>query len=162
MQLNKRKHPRLNNKNLYSTRGSVAHIIIGTYKKTPYFKNHDYAEGFLQFLINTAGEKENKLYAYCIMPDHIHILPESSEHNSIIDYVRLIKGRFTSHCRKLDWNIKLQKSFYDHLVRKEDDIRMLSKYIMGNPVRAGIESAIGVYPFAGSLVFEMEELLNIQ
>jgi hypothetical protein len=31
----------------------------------------------------------------------------------------------------------------------------VSRYIIGNPVRAGIESVYGVYPYAGSMVYKI-------
>ena len=153
--LKKRKYPRLKNKELYSVPGTIAHIIIGTDKKEPYFKNHKYAEVFTDLVKKTSEEKNNRLYAYCVMPDHIHILVESSGDCSITEYIRLVKGRFSAHCRKARWDIRLQRSFYDHLLRKEEDIEEVSKYIIGNPVRAGIEYSYGNYPFAGSLVFNI-------
>lgn len=155
MPLNKRKYSRLNNRELYSTPGMIAHVIIGTEKKKGYFENHVFAKAICKLITDTAKEKGNKLYAYCVMPDHIHILIESSKNCSIIEYVRLVKGRFSKFCRDNEWDIHLQRSFYDHLVRKEEDIEKLSGYIAGNPVRAGIVSSIGEYPFAGSLVFDL-------
>lgn len=156
MPLKNRKYPRLKNKEIYSTPGMVAHIIIGALNKKPYFKKHECADAIIKIIIETAKEKSNKLYAYCVMPDHIHILTESSESCSIIDYVRLVKGRFSAHCRDAGWNIRLQRSFYDHMVRKNEDVEELSRYILGNPVRAGIESSFGKYPFAGSMVFNLK------
>lgn len=72
----------------------------------------------------------------------------------IIEFVRYIKGRFATWCRKNDKNMRFHKSFYDRLLRKEEDVYGTAKYIMGNPVRAGIEPRVGNYPFAGSLVFD--------
>jgi putative transposase len=155
MSLKSRRYPRLKNKELYSMPGTIAHIIIGTDKKRPYFANHKYADAFTQLIIKTAQEKDINLYAYCIMTDHIHILIASSMDCSITDYVRLIKGRFTKYCRDAGLDIDFQRSFYDHLLRKEEDIEEVARYIIGNPVRAGIGSKFGEYPFAGSMVFKI-------
>lgn len=155
MSLKKRKYTRLSNKDTYSIPGNVAHIVIGTDNKQPYFRNHDHADTVTQLIIKTSEENNVKLYAYCTMPDHIHMLVEASNGCSIIDFVRLIKGRFSTYCRKAGWSVKLQRSYYDHMLRKEEDIEELSRYIIGNPVRAGIASSYGVYPFAGSTVFKI-------
>lgn len=155
MSLKKRKYPRLKNKEIYSIPGTIAHIIIGTENKLPYFKNHALASAFDQLLKKTAKEKEIRLYAYCIMPDHIHIMLESSSDCSIINYVRLIKGRFLTYCRRFGLEMNFQRSYYDHLLRKEEDIEEVARYIIGNPVRTGIETALGEYPFAGSMVFKI-------
>ena len=151
----RRKHPRLKDKKIYSQPGTIVHIIIGTFKKQPYFKNNDLAQNFCEVLIETAKEKQAKIYAYCIMPDHIHILLESSEQMDIIKFIKYLKGRFATWCRKNDKIIRFQKSFYDHILRKDEDIYTVAKYIIGNPVRAGLQDHFGDYPFAGSLVFKL-------
>ncbi len=150
-----RKYTRLKNKELYSTPGTIAHIIIGTQNKIPYFKNQVAAENITRLVMQTAEERNIKLYAYCVMPDHIHLLFAASNNCSITDYVRIIKGRFSASCRNAGWEIRFQRSFYDHLLRKEDDIEEVSRYIIGNPVRARIKSVYGVYPYAGSMVYKI-------
>ena len=89
------------------------------------------------------------------MPDHIHLLLEASEKCSIIDFIKHVKGRFASYCRKGGKTVRLQRSFYDHVLRKEGDIYQVARYIIGNPVRAEISRSFGDYPYAGSLVFNL-------
>ena len=150
----KRKYTRLKNRDIYSQIGMIAHVIIGTFDKQPYFKQRQLAQKLCEVLIETARENQIKVYAYCIMPDHMHMLLEPSESMGIIEFVRYIKGRFATWCRKNNKSMRFQKSFYDHILRKEEDVYLTAKYIMGNPARAGIEPCVGNYPFAGSLVFD--------
>ena len=51
-----------------------------------------------------------------------------------------------------------QSGFYDYVLREEDPVAAIVKYIIGNPVRAGITTEIGEYPHAGSSRFEIKEL----
>jgi hypothetical protein len=39
-----------------------------------------------------------------------------------------------------------QKTYYDHAVRKDEDIKGISRYIVANPLRAGLVHDIGDYP----------------
>jgi len=153
--LHNRKHTRLKNKDIYSTKGNIVHIIIGTYKRHPYFKDTDMANEFCGLLIETARQVKNPVYAYCIMPEHIHLLIEPSENMNIMDFIKCLKGRFTSDCRKKGKEMRFQRSFYDHILRTDEDVYAVTKYIVGNPVRAGIEERFGDYPFAGSLEFNL-------
>jgi putative transposase len=116
MPFKNRKYTRLKNRELYSTPGTIAHIIIGTQNKIPYFKNQDAAGNITQLIIQTAEERNIKLCAYCVMPDHIHLLFTPSNNCSVTDFVRIIKGRFSACCRNACWDIRLQRSFYDHLL----------------------------------------------
>ena len=153
--LPQRKHTRLKNKDVYSFSNTIVHITIGTSQKKPFFKNSEYAQAACEIIKDLAIEKGNKLYAYCIMPDHIHILVQASEGCSIINYVKLIKGRFSVCCRKKGWDLRLQPGFYDHIIRKDEDLETVTRYILGNPVRSRIVRSINEYPFNGSLVFEL-------
>ena len=40
-----------------------------------------------------------------------------------------------------------QKGFYDHQIRDEDDLLSNARYIIANPLRAGLVKDIACYPF---------------
>ena len=42
-----------------------------------------------------------------------------------------------------------QKSFYDHVVRKEENLNSVAEYIFNNPVRKGMVENYDDYPFLG-------------
>ena len=46
------------------------------------------------------------------------------------------------NCQGTIW----QKTFYDHALRKEEDVRDIARYIVANPLRAGLVEHIGDYP----------------
>jgi hypothetical protein len=43
-----------------------------------------------------------------------------------------------------------QKSYHDHILRKEEAVADVVRYILENPVRAGLVDSIGEYPHAWS------------
>ncbi len=151
----RRKHPRLKNKTLYSNPGTVAHIIIRTHHKIPYFNDAELVRAFCTLLVETAKQNQNPIYAYCIMPDHIHLLTSPSKAMDLITLVKRIKGAFTGDCRRKGKEIRFQKSFYDHILRREEDVLEVAKYIIANPVRAGISRRLGERSRAGSLEFKL-------
>jgi len=150
-----RKYTRLKDKSLYSKTGNATHIIIGTHDKVPYFRDAESANAFCRILIEAAKQGGNPVYAYCIMPDHVHFLSAPSPERDLITLVKQIKGRFVSDCRKKGRTVRLQRGFYDHILRREEDVREAARYIIANPVRAGISRKMGEYPFAGSLEFNL-------
>ena len=52
--------------------------------------------------------------------------------------VRLFKGRAAAALRKGGRRAVWQKSFYDHMVRKNEDIRSVLLYLLENPIRMGL------------------------
>jgi REP element-mobilizing transposase RayT len=47
-------------------------------KKQAYFSNPNICETIINELEYRCAKIEIKLFCYCIMPDHLHILPEKS------------------------------------------------------------------------------------
>ncbi len=92
------------------------------------------------------------------MPDHIHLLLSPSNICSITRFI----GSFKSLCARKGWiNFGLEKSFwqkryYDHFLRKDEDIKEVALYILNNPVRKGLTTEWVEYPLCGSLVFELK------
>jgi hypothetical protein len=39
-----------------------------------------------------------------------------------------------------------QRGYHDHAVRREEDIKSLARYVIANPVRAGLTHSVGSYP----------------
>jgi REP element-mobilizing transposase RayT len=51
-----------------------------------------------------------------------------------------------------------QKSYHDHVVRSEEDLLQIAKYIVGNPARSGLVESTADYPFSGSVVWGRDVL----
>ncbi|MCD6358556.1 MAG: transposase [Dehalococcoidia bacterium] len=94
------------------------------------------------------------VYVYCIMPDHLHLLSSPLESGiSVIQFM----GGLSSKITRLLWKYgvgrgkQLQRSFYDHVVRKEENLRQVAEYILNNPVRKGLVAGWEDYPFCDLL-----------
>ena len=76
---------------------------------------------------------------YVVMPDHIHLLLRMDRQSgramlaptAISEIIRQLKGSVTKQCGKAIW----QKSFYDHVIRCEQDYLETWRYIDENPAR---------------------------
>jgi hypothetical protein len=38
-----------------------------------------------------------------------------------------------------------QRAFYDHALRKDEDVRQIARYIIANPLRRGLVKDVGDY-----------------
>jgi REP-associated tyrosine transposase len=86
--------------------------------------------------------------AWVIMPDHIHWLFQLSENISLSEVMKYFKARSAHRVnRYLGRQGRLwQKAFHDHAIRKDEDIKAVARYIVANPLRAGLVEHIGDYP----------------
>ena len=132
--------------------GHTFFITIGTYIKYPCFRLYpSLNDVVVQHMRELALSHKTKIYAWCIMPDHIHILMHG---NHAIEFVRLIKGKMTPIARKVQPDRRLwQRSFYDHALRKEESLSKIALYIWENPVRKGIVENSNDYTWSGSEVW---------
>jgi len=130
----------------------VFFITISTYERHPWFGLHpDLSKMCIKVLRNIAHGRNTQLFAWCIMPEHVHLLAQDT---NIIQMVRLIKGRMTPYARQYEPKRRLwQRSFYDHALRKEESINRIAQYIFENPVRSGLVDNAVDHPWSGSNVW---------
>ena len=132
--------------------GHAFFLTINTYMKYPWFRIYPYsADEAIQLLRHMASKRKSKLFAWSIMPDHIHLLLKDSH---VVDFVQLFKGRMAPKALALERSRRLwQRSFYDHALRKDEALREVALYIWENPVRAGIVDRPTKYEWNGSEVW---------
>ena len=83
------------------------------------------------------------------MPNHIHLLV-FNVNGSLLDFMRLLKGRIANRLRADVPGTVWQRSFHDHMLRRNEDINRTLQYMLENPVRAGIVGDWTQYPWCGS------------
>ena len=89
------------------------------------------------------------MLAYCFMPDHVHLLLEAKEQANLIRFMKAFKQMSAyRHSRAFSQPL-WQKGYYDHILRKEEDVRSVAQYIFENPLRAGLVDSLHEYPFLG-------------
>jgi len=89
--------------------------------------------------------------AWVVMPDHVHWLMELLR-GSLAGCMALLKSRSG---RLLNLRLGRQGQFWqhgyhDHALRDEESLVHAARYVIANPVRAGLSSTIGEYPHAWS------------
>jgi REP element-mobilizing transposase RayT len=86
--------------------------------------------------------------AWVIMPDHLHWLFQLKEQDSLPNVMKQLKARSAQNINQYlnKTGAVWQRAYYDHALRKEEDIKEVSRYIVANPLRAGLVSYINDYP----------------
>jgi putative transposase len=130
--------------------GHAFFLTISTHRHYTWFSLHRHlAESGVEILRHISRVRETNLYAWCFMPDHVHLLVADTD---VVEFVRLFKGRMTPMASSLERGRRLwQRSFYDHALRGDESIRDVAIYIWRNPVRAEIVTSPVEYDWSGSL-----------
>ncbi len=85
--------------------------------------------------------------AWVVMPDHFHWLIELQQ-GSLSGLMQKTKSLSTKAV-KLSSGRKVslwQQGFHDRALRREEDLVKLARYIVANPLRAGLVEHLGDYP----------------
>src|SRR5687768_15768070 len=91
----------------------------------------------------------SRFIAWVLMPDHFHGLLQIGDDTTLSQAMRLFKGRVASSANPLMGRTGQlwQHGFHDHALRREDDLQNIARYIVLNPVRAGLVRRAADYPF---------------
>jgi putative transposase len=97
-------------------------------------------------ILHEAGDVNS--LAWVIMPDHIHWLFQLTEQKTLSEVIKFFKARSAVKVNQyLNRQGTLwQKAFYDHAIRKDEDIKSIARYIVANPLRANLVEHIEDYP----------------
>jgi len=89
------------------------------------------------------------MLAWVLMPDHAHWLLQLGEHDTLAAAVTRLKcSTARSVNRVLDRTGPVwARAFHDQAMRNEKQILAVARYIVANPLRAGLVSRLGDYPF---------------
>jgi putative transposase len=133
-------------------------ITCSTYRKRAYFNEKAMVDTIVSVLRNIAEQNNFNVYTYCFMPDHLHLLLLGTDNSNLSQFLKIFKQRSSFMFRKASGDILWQRSFYDHVLRKDEALKRVALYILNNPVRSGLVTDYKSYPFSGSFVFNIAEL----
>ena len=89
------------------------------------------------------------LYAFCFMPDHLHLLVSGDDSSSLLRFAQHFKQLSGFAYKKTTGANLWQISYWDRVLRSDEDLNSAARYIWGNPVRAGLVEDPRVYAFSG-------------
>lgn len=124
-------------------------VTFTTHGRQALFSNHALALDAAKEIHDRRSWQKATLLAWVLMPDHWHGLIELGEDESLSDLMRSFKANVSRRLR-VSWprlGPVWGKSFHDRALRHEEDAITLARYIVLNPVRAGLVRKVGDYPF---------------
>jgi len=114
----------------------------------------DLASRIAQTLIRPENWSEAKLLCWVLMPDHWHGLVELGS-ESLSRTIGRTKASATRYRRQaLGRQERLwDHGFHDHAIRTDEDLLQIARYIVANPIRAGLAGRAGDYPYWNAVWF---------
>lgn len=133
--------------------GLVHHVMNRGIERRHIFKDDTDRHEFISRLSKLAGGDRVQIYAFCLMPNHFHLLTRTLSMPLSVFMSRLLTGYSVYFNRRHNRAGHLfQNRFKSFVVDDENYLLELIRYIHLNPVRASILddfSALGSWPFTG-------------
>jgi putative transposase len=93
---------------------------------------------------------------YLFMPDHAHVVLSALVDGDTERAMKRFKQRsgflFAQTRRPFAW----QKDYHDRVIRNDTEYEQKIRYILANPIRAGLVARWKDYPFKGSMIYDLD------
>ena len=129
--------------------------------RRPYFVDAIVVNLTLKQILRSAELFDFAVIAYCFMPDHVHLLIEAgSDGSDALAFVHQAKQRSAYEFGRIQARRLWQPSFYDRVLRSDEETLAVTRYILENPVRAKLVTSPSEYRFSGSTRHTIDQIME--
>jgi putative transposase len=91
---------------------------------------------------------DSRNLCWVVMPDHIHVVLELGRKDLSMVMKRIKARSAVLLNREIGRTGRFwEPGFHDHALRREEDVMAVARYVIANPIRAGLVDQIGDYPY---------------
>ena len=132
-----------------SVAGQTYLLTVPTLYRRPVFRDEDAARAVCRIHSAAWPWRDASVDAWVLMPDHWHGLVTLGERDSLSTLV----GRFKAiTSRAVDERHRVNgwlwgRGFGDRRLPPDEDPRLAARYLLANPLRAGLVQRLGDYPY---------------
>ena len=130
--------------------GYPHHVVQRGHNRQAVFAVHRDYERYLATLVEFKEILRVKVYAWCLMTNHVHLLLSPSDAAGLALLMKRLSARQTRHHNRLEqrsgtlWEGRYKSS----VVQTDRHLLACCRYIELNPVRAGMVTAAHDYPWS--------------
>lgn len=133
----------------YISKTGIYHIMVRGINQQQVFEDEEDYRKYLSILIDCKAICGFKLYAYCLMGNHLHLLIETDK-SPLEEIFKRIGSRFVYW-----YNLKYKRSghlfqgrFKSEAVEENGYFKTVLRYIHQNPIKAGLVEESEDYPWS--------------
>jgi len=123
-------------------------ITTLTENRIPWFQVFSFAHVMCRQIENRKILSDAEVLCWVVMPDHIHLLLQLGKvpMHRVINRLKSCSARYLN--REIGRSGRFwDHGFHDHALRKQEGVRDAARYIVANPIRAGLVKRYGDYPY---------------
>jgi len=136
-------------KGRFSRPGHIYFVTTVSRRREPVFMEWEVAAATCRALNNPIVWRRSFLLCWVLMPDHWHGILQLGERDELPTVMNRAKSAMAKACNGACaragrvWD----RGFHDRALRREEDLVKLARYVVANPVRAGLVRSVRDYPF---------------
>jgi len=130
------------------------HVIIrGNHRKATFRTPADY-QAYLERLARYLPQCQVRLWAYCLMPNHVHLLVETGT-QPLSAFMQRLQQSYTQYFNRTHRKVgHLFQGRYKAIICEQDSYLLpLIRYLHLNPVRAKLVKQPEAYPYSGHTAY---------
>lgn len=129
--------------------GAFHHVMNGGIEGQAIFSEQIFKDQFIEILSDKKAKLKIRLFAYCIMDNHYHLVLENTG-NRMADFMKQLNGQYGTFYRK---QVKgrgyvFQNRFKSTLIQEGSYLQMVIAYVLRNPIRAKITKRYDIYKWS--------------
>ena len=146
----------------FSYRGKHTYLLtICTHGRTRAFEDDVFARLAVEQLLQCAAQRDFALPAWCLMPDHVHLVARGTAPDAELRSFVLSWNTRVAFAWRRDQTGRLwQSGYHDRVLRPEEGWLHAARYVLLNPDRAGLVERPQDDPFCGSTEYSIETILG--
>ena len=132
-----------------SLNGCIYLVTAVTHQRQSVFADINAGRIVVREMMRSVRYGDTDTLAFVVMPDHLHWLFSLTGDRTLSSVVGAVKRHSARQLNeKCSRNVRLvwQRGFHDHALRREEDVIHAARYVVANPLRAGLVNRIGDYP----------------
>jgi putative transposase len=118
----------------------LPHLVTqrGNRQERTFFNDGDY-KAYRQLIAEAAERARTEIWAYCLMPNHVHMILVPADHDGLRGTLAEAHRRYTTRVnRRNGWTGHLWQGRFGAVLLDEEHLINAVRYISLNPVRAGL------------------------
>ena len=122
----------------------------GNRRQRTFFCDEDYA-AYLDLMADWCQERASPIWAYCLMPNHVHLIAVPRSEDGLARAVGEAHRRYTRRVNfREKWRGYLWQGRFASFVMDEAHLLAAARYVELNPVRAGLVASASEWPWSSA------------
>ena len=136
----------------FSQQNGIYLVTSVTVERNPVFAEWQVACAAVRAFTAPSLLKDSRLLCWVLMPDHAHWLIQLGADTDLGRLVGAMKSASAREVRRRGFACQVwARGYHDRAIRRDEDLLSVARYIVANPLRAGLVSRFGDYPFWDSV-----------